>query len=391
MRKHRICYAVILSVILVICLLSEQWESLLLLLGILILPLAFACLQLLAMRHFHVEIQMQENCRINQQVPLNLKIYRTGKLPLGAIYVTLRMKNHMYGEEERKQLLLQSAEERTMEFEIPLALKDCGNYQITMEEVKCLDLIGLSAKKIRMKQTLEVLAHPVEIQVAARFYGNPEAVSEGESYNSYRRGQDVNEVSGLREYIAGDSLGSIHWKLSGKMDELIVREFGYPSSYSTMILYDLKKFSGDTRIPNVVNNVVISLTLALSYQLLGASMGHNVGWIQEAQLRTLPIYSRTTHDQMTLKLLYGKLEDGKNTVDAMYYFQRSAIKNNFTKLIYITSEYEEHMARQVSGNLDLTIIQVSSEKEMTYQNAGEYTLISVRADDYGNGVLNIEL
>ena len=35
---------------------------------------------------------------------------------------------------------------------------------------------------------------------------------------------------------ADPDLGSIHWKLSSKLDNLIVREFAYPANYSVLIL-----------------------------------------------------------------------------------------------------------------------------------------------------------
>lgn len=391
MRKHRIWYGIVAAVWLVYCLVSEQWESLLLLAGLLVIPLLSVILQMLAMRAFQVEIYIRESCRAGQQIPLYIKIQKAGKMPLGAMYVTLQIENTMYDETYKEQLLLQPSEERTLEFEIPLNMEDCGNNRVTLEELKCLDMLGLFGRKLRLGRVEEILVHPLELQVCTQLSGNPEAVSIGESYSSYRRGQDVNEMAGLREYVPGDAPGSIHWKLSGKLDELIVREFGYPSNYSTIILYDLKKFSKTIRIPNAVNNAILALTLALSYQLLGTWMGHNIGWIQDTELQIFPVYSLTTHEQMGMKLLYGKIADGNNHVDTMYYFQRSGLRNKFTKLIYITSEYEEQIARQISGELDLTIIQVTSGKQTTYENTGEYDLISVNADDYGERILNIDL
>lgn len=43
-----------------------------------------------------------------------------------------------------------------------------------------------------------------------------------------RRGSDLTEPFRLREYAPGDSLRQIHWKLSSKLDRLVIREPGMP-------------------------------------------------------------------------------------------------------------------------------------------------------------------
>ena len=43
-------------------------------------------------------------------------------------------------------------------------------------------------------------------------------------------------LSGTGQPGADPDLGSIHWKLSSKLDNLIVREFAYPANYSVLIL-----------------------------------------------------------------------------------------------------------------------------------------------------------
>ena len=40
---------------------------------------------------------------------------------------------------------------------------------------------------------------------------------------SKKKGYDFSEVTGIREYIPGDKLQNIHWKLSAKKDILMVR------------------------------------------------------------------------------------------------------------------------------------------------------------------------
>ena len=43
-------------------------------------------------------------------------------------------------------------------------------------------------------------------------------------YSGSRPGDDPGETFDIREYREGDSIRQIHWKLTGKMDRLIIRE-----------------------------------------------------------------------------------------------------------------------------------------------------------------------
>lgn len=43
-------------------------------------------------------------------------------------------------------------------------------------------------------------------------------------YSGSRPGDDPGETYDIREYRSGDSIRQIHWKLSGKLDDIMIRE-----------------------------------------------------------------------------------------------------------------------------------------------------------------------
>lgn len=61
---------------------------------------------------------------------------------------------------------------------------------------------------------------------------------EEESYAPDRKGYDLSEIYQLRDYVQGDPIRQIHWKLSGKLDTLIVRDPSLPVSRSLLVLWD---------------------------------------------------------------------------------------------------------------------------------------------------------
>jgi hypothetical protein len=60
-----------------------------------------------------------------------------------------------------------------------------------------------------------------------------------ESEETLKKGHDFSDVSDVREYIPGDKLMSIHWKLSAKKDTLMVKDRVAMSDQQMVIVTEL--------------------------------------------------------------------------------------------------------------------------------------------------------
>ena len=75
-------------------------------------------------------------------------------------------------------------------------------------------------------------------------------------------------MSDLRNYNEGDDIRSINWKLSSKMDELIVRQPSDPTRYNVALMPDIG-FRGDSRnISHSDLNTAVALGAALCEQFI---------------------------------------------------------------------------------------------------------------------------
>ena len=98
-----------------------------------------------------------------------------------------------------------------------------------------LVIVSLSKKS---QTTTEVVIYP-HGDVTKK--GNLSDMSQGmtESEETMKRGHDFSDVSDVREYIPGDKLMSIHWKLSAKRDILMVKDRVSMSDQQMVILTEL--------------------------------------------------------------------------------------------------------------------------------------------------------
>ncbi len=90
------------------------------------------------------------------------------------------------------------------------------------------------------------------------------------------KGDDVSETFGIRAYEPGDSAKHIHWKLSGKADELLVKELSLPVENRMMIIADKNSLGGkpDPEAADKITEFVASLSRAAVMRRIK----HKIGW-----------------------------------------------------------------------------------------------------------------
>lgn len=96
-------------------------------------------------------------------------------------------------------------------------------------------------------------------------------------YSQYEQGRDTGETFGLREYEDGDSQRAIHWKLSAKMDEMIVRIPSFPIENNIILMLDNCPDEGE-EISAEQKSGLVELLYSISATMLDRRIPHSLGW-----------------------------------------------------------------------------------------------------------------
>ncbi len=116
----------------------------------------------------------------------------------------------------------------------------CGLLEITIDSVWVSDYTGVCRKKLRGPfeiRYVSVLPHvyPVQQGIELRQSGSKEG---WQDEVAAKAGSDTQEIFDTRIYQRGDTLRKVHWKLSAKTDELMVKEFSMPTDEAVRIAAD---------------------------------------------------------------------------------------------------------------------------------------------------------
>ncbi len=140
---------------------------------------------------------------------------------------------------------------------------------------------------------------------------------EDEAYMTRLRGENPEEVFQVREYRPGDRIRNIHWKLSARAEEWIVRDFVHPGQCRVALLADLssKKEMGMEGL-----NETFSVLLSIGLALVRMQESFWLVWRDEGGegLRRMMIEEEQSLYEGILQIYQAKLFEEKESLWSLY-------------------------------------------------------------------------
>lgn len=197
-------------------------------------------------------------------------------LPRGRVALILVSRNLRTGEETRCPVETGLGPRETLELPFTLDCAYCGRVEVSVKELCVMDPLGLFARpvpaEVRGAMTVAPTLFDCAVSLAAGSAG-----AERETETPVRPGSDPGLWLDLREYVLGDPIRRIHWKLSEKTDTLLVRQFGEPGSPDTALVLDRRPWASPREADGATE-----IFASLSAGLLRAGIVHKVLWPTEA-------------------------------------------------------------------------------------------------------------
>lgn len=128
---------------------------------------------------------------------------------------------------------------RKLLFAYNIECKYRGRYEVGITKIEFVDFLNIFKLKLIENKVNSVTIFP-RIKMTQEFLGDGMAPSDYR-LALLRRGREDDSIISLREYAYGDSSRLIHWKLTARMQKLVVmdRESGFDNKVS--IILDLSK------------------------------------------------------------------------------------------------------------------------------------------------------
>ena len=152
--------------------------------------------------------------------------------------ILLESENSFYGDTSSTVIALPVKAIGEYEKYIPIRYSMNGRYSYKVTAIRFRDILGIISLKKKLDRKCEVSVLPSS-DIHRQFNTSDMASGMTESEETMKKGHDFSDVSDVREYIPGDKLMSIHWKLSAKKDSLMVKDRVAMSDQQMVIVTEL--------------------------------------------------------------------------------------------------------------------------------------------------------
>lgn len=166
---------------------------------------------------------------------------RNHVLPITKGIAKVRYENTFSGDKGRLKIRFSVDAGKKRDRRIPVVMNNCGNVAITVEKVRIYDYLNIFAWTIgKHFETQDILVLPPQKEIYLghdRWYN--ETNEDSDRFSLYKKGDDPSEIFDIRDFTDGDKIQRIHWKLSSKTGNLMVKEGSLPLTKAVHVFIDV--------------------------------------------------------------------------------------------------------------------------------------------------------
>lgn len=295
-------------------------------------------------------------------------------LPVANIVVRLSFHNVLTDETEHTDLNMAIAPRGFREIAFQCTGKYAGKVEISISRASICDFLGIFRKTVSPGICRDLYVMPELFSPDVDISSRSAPDMDSDFYSDTKKGYDSGETFGIREYAPGDSTKFIHWKLSSKLDKVLIRELGFPIQNSVLLLLETG-FTGSKPEAAAVD-AMLAAFLSISHSLCESGLEHHICWYDHSQSRLFD-YEISDKDgvQEAAKLVLSAplFEDELSVVS---HYLETYRECQAAHVVYITSAAVlEETLSLLSGSC-LTVLKSISEKDAA-ENPFSSSAISV--------------
>lgn len=183
---------------------------------------------------FRISAELSEGTvRRGEDVMLLLSVRHRGWIPIAPVLLELSSASSA-----SREVRLRDLPGRQQTLRMPFHASHVGVFSSGIRSCVIEDLLGIFERKVPLHDALfELIVYP------RTFDTEPLTLAPGDPGSEImsRATEDLSAPSDVREYQAGDAMKKIHWKLSLRKGELMVRKYDEPILQDVLILMDCSK------------------------------------------------------------------------------------------------------------------------------------------------------
>lgn len=233
------------AILLYIAVFFKSYYTLMAAFSIVFIVMADVLLFLLPVGGLEIEISSNKTDYVKgEKGKIFIRIKNKKSFPVYRIKFDVVFKNKFYRESKMNiETPLAMLKRKTIN--IPINIDKSGVIGVLIRSIEYSDMFGLFKKRLDINAAYSIIVMPQNIDIDTAYFGMADS-DEIPATNVYL--SNNGDVSGYKEYGAGDRNNNINWKLFARTDKLYVREFERTSADEAVVLMDMNIVNLDKAI-----------------------------------------------------------------------------------------------------------------------------------------------
>lgn len=235
-----ILYIAVLIVCTVFFVLYKDILALLLLCIVAAVPFVALITALLKKKFVNVgtdKVNAAVQCDNSAKVPIKIK--NRFILPIERIVLNMTCENSFLNVRSDCKTRFSASPFGCEQADINISSEHIGKMNVTLKNAVVSDALNLFRFRKKLNSTSTVAFLPQLYPITVKLRSNMYMSGDADTYSKTKPGDDPSEVFDIREYKDGDKLNRIHWKLTVKQGNYMVREFSLPLNENILLYADL--------------------------------------------------------------------------------------------------------------------------------------------------------
>lgn len=346
----------ILIVICVFFYILYVWNfSLILLIIFVTLPVVMFVTTLITKHMIKAEFAVQNKTTPkNSSFPVQLCVTNKSIFPIGKAEAHIEYYNIFNNQINEFELLFPVQARNTQRITFQLSSKYCGILKIRSAYIDIYDPLRIFRFRTGKNVQAEIAVMPEIHEVNGAISYTDRESEESSVFSESTAGDDPSEIFDLRDYINGDKLNRIHWKLSSKKDELIVKEYSMPVDVPCMLFLNLKCYE-DSEYTLPVFDTLVETLISISQFMIENERIHTVVYYN-AETRDFSEVNITSPEILaaTVRNLILSISDNLYCEPPERYFQVNS-NISLSSFTFITSVPDTPVLHYIEENVDADI------------------------------------
>lgn len=333
--------------------------ALIVLISVLCVPVLLFIIHLTSFLLTKIEVEFDESqMGANKPVNLLIKVTNRSLFAITNIKLTSDFKNLFLNTEHSCKFVINAVPLSTKVFTYRLNSEHVGNVEFTLKKAQFFDFFSMFmlSKKLNIKKIVSL--YPETVPVSSTIRPNNWFIGESDKFSNVKAGDDPSEVFNIREYVQGDKLNKIHWKLTSKTDTYMVKEYSLPVSDNVFVYLDLKAKDTSDESLTLVDSLIKSFA-SISLNFAKRGIVHYVGWYNSR--RHIFVKTKIKSEPDVFVTLSRIFADTVFTDEPKFENCEFFMKNKYSHIVMMSSNSARDVEGMFTGfNLALSLMSIVS-------------------------------